>query len=145
MSDATHLEEVLPTDPLGRYIPSRRRARKAANGDVPYDLFQENIQIDSLSVDRLDLAPDHEMAEIAMVNLAARDRPFFGWAAVTVEDAQKMGRTVEPTPMLNNRYHADIYLNLPENSERKDAVRQHALNLARHAVYRPWPPRAEPE
>ena len=126
-------------DSLGRYIVSERRAREALNrGRIAYDVFQESVERDSLSVDRLDLAPDADMAKIADQNASARRKKFFGWAVVLVRQASQMGRRVQPTPFLDNPYHADIHLNLPSGPERRDVRRQHAYNLARQAVYRLW-------
>ena len=133
------LGPLSPKDPLGRYVLSRRRALKAQQtGNIRYDLFEPRIDEDRLSVDRLDLASDAEMAEIADQNAALRGKPFFGWAVVSVRQASRMGRQVEPTPLLDNPYHADIHLNLPSGPERRDVRRQHAYNLARQAVYRSW-------
>lgn len=126
-------------DPLGRYVSSKKRALKAQQtGNIKYDLFEPRNDEDRLSVDRLDLASDAVMAEIADQNVALRGKPFFGWAVVLVRQASQMGRRVESTPYLDNPYHADIYLNLPSGPERRDVRRQHAYNLARQAVYRPW-------
>lgn len=139
LQKSVELGTLSPDDPLGRYITSESRARKAQNtGKIAYDVFQEKIERDSLSVDRLDLASDREMAEIADRNAAVSGRPFFGWVVVSVHQASQMGRQVEPTPFLDNRYHADIHLNLPNGSERRDVRTQHALNLAKQAVYRLW-------
>lgn len=132
------LRPIFPNDPLGREVFSERRARKARErGVITHDIFLERGDIDYLSVDRLDLAPDIEMAEIGDRNAGARGKRFFGWAEVSVEHASEMGRRVEPTPLLDNPYHADIFLNLPSGPERQDVARQHALNLAKHAAYRP--------
>ncbi len=147
MSDPVQIEELAPVDSLGRYISSRGDANKAAKQNIPFRLFLENIEKDSLSVDTLDRVPDVEMGRIATESLAGRPKPFLGWAVVSVEDAQQMERSVEATPQLDNPYHVDIHLNLPalsppENIERREMARQHALNLKLHAVYRPWPPQA---
>ena len=134
------MQTLSPGDPLGRYVPSKTRAVKAAKGGtVAYDLFIEK-DAESLSVDRLDVAPDTDMAAIADENIDARGRVFYGWAVVTVQQARDMSRTVESTPQLNNPYHADIFLDLPDDgAERRDAAKAHAYNLATHARYRPRP------
>ena len=140
LQDSAELPPVIPSDLLGRGVFSRKRARKAlSTGDIAYNEFLERIDRDNLSVDRLGLAPDTEMVEIADRNAAGRRQSFFGWAVVTVQQASEMERRVEPAPLLDNPYHAQIFLNLPTGAERRDVARQHALNLAKHAVYRPRP------
>ena len=140
LPDSAELRPLVSSDPLGRYVLSRRRARRALNtGVILSNLFLEKADADSLSVDRLGLAPDHEMAKIGDRNAAARGKSFFGWAVVSVQRASEMRRHVEPNPLLDNPYHAEIILNLPSGIERRDEAKQHALNLAMHAEYRPRP------
>lgn len=136
----TELPPLSPEDPLGRYVLSEKRARRALKrGIIAANDFLESLARDHLSVDRLDLAPDKEMAAIADGVAVARGRTFFGWTVVSVRHASEMGRRVEVTPLLDNPFHADIYLNLPDGAERRDAAKQHALNLAKRAAYRPRP------
>ncbi len=140
LQDSTELPPVKQSDLLGRGVFNKKRARKASNtGDIAHNEFLERIDRDNLSVDRLGFAPDTEMAEIADRNAVERRQLFFGWAVVTVQQASEMERWVEPAPLLDNPYHALIFLNLPTGAERRDVARQHALNLAKHAVYRPRP------
>lgn len=140
MATIVELPALGPSDPLGRGVFSRRRSRKAQDrGIIAYDMFLEKAHVDCLSVDRLDLAPDTEMAEIGDRNAIARGKSFFGWAVVSVRNALEMNRRVEPTPQPDNPYHADINLNLPSGSERLDVARQHAYNLAKRAGYRRRP------
>ena len=140
MQQSVELRPLLPNDPLGRYVLSKRRAARALNkGEIAHDLFVEAVERDNLSVDRLGFAPDLEMAEIADASAAARGKPFFGWVIVSVQRASNMGRKVMPVPLLNNPFHAEISLNLPTGAERKDVATQHALDLAMHATYQPRP------
>ncbi|MCH7888100.1 MAG: hypothetical protein IIA00_02355 [Proteobacteria bacterium] len=140
LQDFAELPPLIPSELLGRGVFSEKRARKASTrGIIAHNEFLESIDRDNLSVDRLGFAPDLEMAEIADRNAAGRRQTFFGWAVVTVQQASEMERRVEPAPLLDNRYHALIVLNLPTGVERRDVAREHALNLAKHATYQPRP------
>lgn len=132
------LPELEDDDPLGRRVFSERRAKRAANNKIVPDLFEQK-GANSLSVDRLDHAPDAEMATIAD-NTSNQDNGLYGWAVVTVEKAAQSGRSVSPTPQLDNRYHADIELNLSADAERKKhESKRHATELAAVARWRPRP------
>lgn len=133
------LPELGNDDPLGRRVFSERRARKAANKQIIVpDIFIQK-DADSLSVDRLDHASDTEMAAIAN-NTSSQDRDLQGWATITVKNVARSGRSVDPTPQLDNPYHADIELNLPSDEQRrKDEGRRHANELAAAACWRPCP------
>ncbi len=106
---------------------------------MPRNVFLESPKLESLSVDRHGLVPDSDMAAIAERAAVARRKTFFGWAVVSVRHASQMSRRVEPTPLLDIPFHADIYLNLPEGAERRDTAKQHTLHLAKGAKYRPRP------
>ena len=137
---SVELQPLLPDDPLGRYVLSERRARRALkSGIIAHDIFLERVDRESLSLDRLGFAPDLELAGVADRNAATRGKSFFGWAVVSVQRASEMARRVGPMPLLDNRFHAEIVLNLPTGAERRDVAKQHALNLAMHSVYRPRP------
>lgn len=139
------MAEVLPPlqdeDPLGRGVYSTGHARRAKNSKIPHNVFLEREEVESLSVDRLDHAPDHVMAEIGDRIAEGRGpgRKFYGWATVTVAKASEDGRTVRATPQLDNTYHADIDLNIPPTVERRDTQIQHANTLAAAADWRERP------
>jgi hypothetical protein len=97
---------------LGRTVFSGRRARRArTKGIIGMDVFLEREEAGSISVDRMDHAPSSELAELSRERGQGRTPPrnFYGWAVLTVEDARRNGRTVEPTPRPENRYHADVF------------------------------------
>lgn len=133
------LPDIDDDDLLGREMFSKRRVRKAERGLIDPSIFEPPRDKDTLSVDRLDLAPDEKMAEIGDMNGSSQGKPFFGWAQVIVRNARARGREVLASPRLDNPYHADIVLPLPDGEERRDAERQHALNLAKNASFRPRP------
>ena len=66
-------------------------------------------------------------------------KTFYGWAILTADDAASSGRTVEATPIESNPYHADICLNLPENSDRRELQKQHSVDLAARAKWEEAP------
>lgn len=83
------------------------------------------------------------MAQLAEARGRGRTPPrrFFGWAEVTVSDAERDGRTVRATPTEENPYHADIHLNLEADrgDERWKAEQEvHAIRLAERAKWREW-------
>ena len=123
--------ELDANEDLGRAVFSRRRSNRArAKGAIDMDIFLEREQAESISVDRMDLAPIDELAEWSRERARNRKPPqFYGWAVLKVRDAAANGRTVEATPTLQNRCHADILLNVT-GEERKGQQKQHAVELA---------------
>lgn len=132
------LPDLRETDQLGREIFSSSAEAKSRKGKVPWRVFFERSEADSLSVDRLDHAPNEELTEIGDHNAELRgpNRNFYGWAVVTVQRASNMGRWIEPRPMLENPYHSEIFLNLAHDEDRLDQAREHAHDLALYASFR---------
>jgi hypothetical protein len=145
---AADLPPLADAERLGRGIFSSSqvnqtlRLKKAGKPGVPIAVFEERPNVETLSVDRLDHAPLDTMLKIGDRNARLRGptRSFYGWATVTVLLASEMGRHVEATPRLDNSYHADIFLPLPDGEERLAAAREHAHDLALKADYLPRPP-----
>ena len=82
------------------------------------------------------------MAEIASKRGHERrdgPREFHGWAIVTVNDASANGRWVMESPLDDNPYHSDIYMELPEGDERRDMQKEHSVNLAANATWEDAP------
>ena len=102
---------------------------------VIFEIFMDKHP--GISVDRLDLAPDAELTRIADGEVPPMRDKFYGWAVVTPEVANRVGR-VEATPKPGNDFHADIWL--PDDAlARLDAIRarihpQRAADRARDAV-----------
>ena len=116
---------------------SSKDAKKASRAINPR-VFLEARDAGSISVDRLDHAPPVEMARLARARGDTRTPPrsFYGWAVLMAREAASNGRTVEPTPLPSNPYHADIRLHLPDEPwEREELRRQHANELAAHSVW----------
>ena len=68
-------------------------------------------------------------------------KEFRGWAILNVNDASANGRTVVPSPLEENPYHADICLNLPDDDERRERQKEHSVDLAARASWEE-PPRS---
>ena len=63
-------------------------------------------------------------------------RTFYGWAVLSVDNAERMGRTVRVTPLDDNPYYADIDLHLSEGAEQRDDRIEHAQDLADRARWK---------
>ena len=90
----------------------------------------------------MDFATRQEMAMLAVARAQTRDpagKTFYGWAILTADSATSNGRTVEATPVESNPYHADIRLNLPDNSDRRESQKQHSVELAARAKWEKAP------
>ena len=126
------LPELAQDERLGRSIVNSRAARKwRTNGVIRRDVFLEAEEAPSLSVDRMDHATLHEMAVLGRERAQNRTQPrqLHGWAVIAVRQAASNGRTVEATPQPDNRYHADIFLNIVGDDVR-DQQKGHATELA---------------
>ena len=130
------MSELLPalrkTENIGRSVFSRRAAKRARKGTVIHDVFLESLEADSISVDRMDHVTRRALAALSIQTGRNRTprRDFHGWAVLTVDAAASNRRTVRATPNEFNRYHADIFLNLRDDEERRDGHKQHANELA---------------
>ena len=130
------MSELLPalrkTENIGRSVFSRRAARRARNGTIIHKVFLESLEADSISVDRMDHATRGDLAALSRQTGQNRTPPqdFYGWAVLTVDAAASNRRTVRATPNEFNIYHADIFLNLRDDKERRDGQIQHANELA---------------
>ena len=100
------------------------------------NIFLEREDAGSISVDRMDHAPTHELAEWSRNRGRNRTPPqaFQGWAVLMAEHAGRNGRTVVATPMAENPCHADVFLNVT-GDERRRQQKQHANEMAAHATW----------
>ena len=126
------LPELRKTENIGRSVFSGKAAKRARKGTIIHEVFLESLEADSISVDRMDHATRRALAALSIQTGRNRTSPrdFHGWAVLTVDAAASNGRTVRATPNEFNRYHADIFLNLQEDDERRDGQIQHANELA---------------
>jgi len=118
---------ISPCENLGRGVFSSRNAKSAKRGRVPFRVFLERLGNPQISVDRLDLAPLKQLTKNGDTVAAGRNTKFYGWAVVAVQQAESNGRRVNPSPLPNNPYHADIVL--PASAvENLDELKIHAQN-----------------
>ena len=120
---------------------SNKVKKAEQKGIIIHRVFLERIGVLRLSVDRLNHAQLAEMAEISDEVARGRGKTFYGWAKLLVGDAEQHGRTVEASPQLSDRYHADIQLNINTQDpvDLKDLQTQHATELAAHSEWQPRP------
>ena len=79
-----------------------------------------------------------DMATIAIERGNSREtggKVFQGWAILTVNDAEAEGRSVAESPIDSNPFHADIWLNLPGEGDRRDMQKKHSVDLAARAFW----------
>ena len=126
---------------LGRSVFSSSYTKRARKGIVIPEIFLGPHGEDSISVDRMDHVSRTVLAELSKERGQNRipSRDFYGWAIVKASDAALNGRTIQATPDDTNKYHADIFLNLPDNDERRDIQKQHAVELATRSEWQDAP------
>ena len=125
-------------DMLGRDVLSSSNRKKIQRGLPLPSLFIDHASPLELSVNRLtpkpdqeppadrpDLASDAVIAQISDRRAKALGRNFYGWAVLSVEDAEQDGRIVLPAPEEGNDWHANIKLPV--------AAQNHFLLRKRHA------------
>ncbi len=130
---------LVPDDRLGR------RARHRSHTPKPrFNEFNPPGGCNKVSVDRLGVTSDAEIAEIAIKAFASvsgdssRGR-FLGWYVLKVKDVKKVGCRVECSPLEENPYHADIVFPEDKAAEGKHPYRSFAKKLAyRCATFKKW-------
>ena len=121
-------------DKLGRRARWQGKARKAERrGKVHWSAFEAGR--DEISVDRLGVVPDDEVAEIAMREFNDK---FYGWYVLTVLDVSMAGCTAQCSEKDGNPYHADIVCPKCDADDRKHFLREIAVRLAARAEFKPW-------
>ena len=127
--------EIGSDERLGRRISSRGERNRVRRGDAPVSLFmRKNMPL--LSVDRLRDDWLADATDVAVGYDNERGRTFYGWAAVSLDDAARNDREVEPSPQEGNQYHADIVLP-PRVIFDKNEYERHAIELAAQARWQP--------
>lgn len=138
--------EIKRNDRLGREERSQSDAKKAfrrlkseGRARVRVSKFQPPRDSNEISVNRMDLAPKSTMAAIGKRNASHLNKQFWGWYILTAEDVEEAGCSIKPSPLKDNRYHADIIIPVALDAEdRRDTIIEHARDLAYHATFLPW-------
>lgn len=126
--------DIGPQEPLGRAVFDTKKADDAKKGKVHPKIFQEQLGVRELSVDRLAYV-DLKIAAALQTDL--RGRQCRGWAVVQAATASKNGRTVVADPMLPLQpHHAHILLPSFAEDQAFYVQKQHALELAMIASWR---------
>ena len=126
---------------IGRGIFSSSQARSARNKNrIHHRVFLESPGVDKISVDRLCCASLSVFVQIGdeiAKNRSNGKRSFYGWAVLTVQEAEYSDRKVESTPTKTNPCHADICLmDLPSDDDKlKIAQNRHAVELAANSEW----------
>ena len=133
-------------DTLGREESSESTAKKVyrnrhskSRGGPSVQRFKPPKNSNKLSVNRLGYASEAEMSEIGVRHAAERGKSFWGWYVLHAGDVKDVGCTVEPSPALDNQYHADIVIPVAlDAKERREDLIEYARDLAYRASFRPW-------
>lgn len=134
------------SDTLGREESSESTARKIyrnrhskSRGGPSVQRFKPPRNSNKISVNRLDYASEEEMAEIGVRHATAQGKSFWGWYVLYGRDVEEVGCAVEPSPALDNQYHADIVVPVAlDAKERREELIEYARDLAYRASFRPW-------
>ena len=140
------LDLVAVIERLGREESSERNARKAfrrqrEDGEdwAPVSKFKPPGNSNEISVNRMDMAPPGDIAEIGQRNASRLKKSFWGWYILSASDVKSTGCSVLPSPLLDNPYHADVVVPVPPDAEdRRDAMTEFARDLAYCATFLPW-------
>lgn len=139
-------DSIAKGDRLGREERSQsdakrsfRRLKKEGEARVPVSKFKPPKNSNEISVNRMDLVPVAEMAELGMRNASSSGKLFWGWYILTAEDIEGVGCSVKPSSSDDNPYHADIVIPVAlDAEERRDDVIEYATGLAYRSTFFPW-------
>lgn len=147
------------SDKLGRDVLSNTDRKKIMRNNAPPKLFMAKAGQPEISVNRLTPGPGQEPpadsvgfasdADLAIIGdrrvaqLKSRGKidlkqKLYGWAELSVDDAEQDGRRVFSSPTKGNPSHAEVFL--PINAVYSKQIREyHARELAKKAKWRPRP------
>lgn len=125
-------------DKLGRRAKHRSLTKKPR-----FNEFNPPRGCNKISVDRLGVTSDAEIAEIAIKAFASvggdsRRGRFLGWYVLTVRDVKKVGCRVECSPLEDNPFHADVVFPEDKAAEHKHPYRDLAKQLALASTFKKW-------
>lgn len=118
---------------------SFRRLKAEGRARVPVAKFEPPKNSNEISVNRMNLAPTDTLAELGERNANLSGKNFWGWYTLMTGDVEDVGCKAIPTPLDDNPFHADIVLPVASDADdRRDALREYAIDLAYHATFVPW-------
>lgn len=121
-----------------------RRAKHRSHIPKPrFNEFNPPRGRNKISVDRLGVTSDAEVAEIAIKAFASSDEDskrgrFLGWYVLTVRDVKKAGCTVECSSLPENPYHAHIVFPEDQAVQNRHPYRIVAKALALASTFKKW-------
>ena len=117
-----------------------RKLRSRAVGHARMSVFRPPDDSREISVNRMGIASDAEIAEIGMRNAASdRGKKLWGWYILSAHAIKDAGCSVKLSPTHDNPFHADIIIPVPHDSENpRDELSRYARRLANRAEFRPW-------
>lgn len=133
----------ISTGVVGRAIFQSNNWKKTKKGNAPAAMFRDKKSPIKISVHILNRASDKTLTKIA--DAIAKQRgpkcSFYGWSELPVIDASRDDRTVRPSPISSNKWHADIVLPTVAKRDQQNRER-HIEQLALIASQNPARPRA---
>ena len=148
-----NVPDIQDDERLGRRVTDLRNFKKiqASKGKAhpcPYQAFKSKPGETEISVDRLDLAPIKEVAEVAERITEQNNKVFYGWGVIIYRFLPQ-GFSARPSPDkdTSNKYHASLYspYQVTDGSEEKDQREIFARQLADKATWLPCPEIERPE
>ena len=126
------------SDELGRRERHRSYTRRPR-----FSEFNPPRGRNKISVDRLGVSSDAEVAEIAIKTFtrpdsSSTDTRFLGWHVLTVRDIRHVGCCVEGDPEPENPYHAHIVFPEDRAVQDRHPYRLLARQLASRSRFKKW-------
>ncbi len=149
MTGQTDEQEIVPLgkyEKLGRDERSQKSAKRSfrclkaeGRARVHASKFEPPRNTNEISVNRMGLASIATLADLGTRNASLSGKKFWGWYTIVAEDVEDVGCRSIPTPSDGNPYHADIVVPVALDAEdRRDAIREYAIDLADRATFVPW-------
>lgn len=133
-------ESIAPDEELGRSVGPTRVAKRARRKEFRFIDFMPGNGEDRISLDRVTIAPEQEIVEIAELREQRRTPPhkLHGWIIVTAEAVMDNGCAVNASPQDENCYHADVIF--PQTALADEVtLKERAQDLADAAAWHPRP------
>lgn len=129
--------DLISKGAVGRAIFQSSDWHKMERGTTSISIFLDTKSPTKISVFLLNLTSDDELTQIGdgIAKQRGVNRKFYGWAELSVTDANRDQRKVHFSPQPENAWHADIVLPPIAETDKKERER-HANELANKAILR---------